>query len=95
MAEKKVLVVIADGSEEIEAVCVIDILRRAKANVTVASIKDEKQVTASRGVHIVSFVLFYNSHQVFTDITLFSFNKKKFIRLQMYYFLSVLTRNGI
>ena len=49
---KNVLVVIADGSEEIEAVCIIDVLRRAEASVTVASVGDI-QVTASRGVRLV------------------------------------------
>ncbi len=50
---KKVLVPIADGSEEIEAVCIIDTLRRAGAEVTVASV-GKLQVTASRGVKIVA-----------------------------------------
>jgi protein deglycase len=50
---KKVLVPIADGTEEIEAVCLIDTLRRAGAEVTVASV-DGIQVTASRGVKIVA-----------------------------------------
>jgi 4-methyl-5(b-hydroxyethyl)-thiazole monophosphate biosynthesis len=50
---KKVLVAIADGSEEIEAVCIIDTLRRAGAEVTVASV-DQLQVTASRDVKIVA-----------------------------------------
>ena len=50
---KKVLVPIADGSEEIEAVCIIDTLRRAGAEVTVASV-DKLQVTASRGVKLVA-----------------------------------------
>ena len=50
---KKVLVPIADGTEEIEAVCIIDVLRRAGASVTVASV-DELQVTASRGVKLVA-----------------------------------------
>lgn len=50
---KKVLVAIADGTEELEAVTIIDVLRRAKANVTVASIGN-KQVTASRGVNLVA-----------------------------------------
>lgn len=48
-----VLVPIADGSEEIEAVCIIDVLRRAGADVTVASV-GSRQVTASRGVRIVA-----------------------------------------
>ncbi len=46
---------VADGIEEIEAVCVIDILRRAEADVTVASVGD-LQVTASRGVKITADV---------------------------------------
>jgi 4-methyl-5(b-hydroxyethyl)-thiazole monophosphate biosynthesis len=50
---KKVLVPIADGTEEIEAVCIIDVLRRAGAAVTVASV-GELQVTASRGVKLVA-----------------------------------------
>jgi 4-methyl-5(b-hydroxyethyl)-thiazole monophosphate biosynthesis len=50
---KQVLVPIADGSEEIEAVCIIDVLRRAGAEVTAASV-DNLQVTASRGVKLVA-----------------------------------------
>ncbi len=53
---KKVLVPIADGAEEIEAVCLIDTLRRAGAEVTVASV-DKLQVTASRGVKLVADAL--------------------------------------
>ncbi|HPC95866.1 MAG TPA: DJ-1/PfpI family protein [Sedimentisphaerales bacterium] len=47
------LVPIADGTEEIEAACIIDTLRRAGIEVTVASV-DALQVTASRGVKIVA-----------------------------------------
>ena len=50
---KKVLVPIADGVEEIEAVSIIDVLRRAGAEVTVASVQ-KLQVTASRGVKLVA-----------------------------------------
>jgi len=50
---KQVLVPIADGTEEIEAVCIIDVLRRAGAEVTVSSV-DELQITASRGVKLVA-----------------------------------------
>ncbi len=50
---KRVLVPIADGSEELEAVGIIDILRRAGADVTVASV-DSLQVTASRGVKLTA-----------------------------------------
>jgi len=51
---KRVLVPIADGSEEIEACTIIDVLRRAKLDVTVASCSANLQVTASRGVQIVA-----------------------------------------
>ncbi len=51
---KRVLVPIANGTEEIEAVTIIDGLRRANADVTVASVEDELQVTASRGVKLVA-----------------------------------------
>ncbi|XP_024541051.1 protein DJ-1 homolog A isoform X1 [Selaginella moellendorffii] len=51
---KKVLVPVADGTEEMEAVIVIDVLRRAGAHVTVASVGQEPKVTASRGVKLVA-----------------------------------------
>lgn len=48
-----VLVPVADGSEEMEAVITIDVLRRAGADVCVASVMDNRKiVTASRGVRI-------------------------------------------
>jgi len=50
---KMVLVPIANGTEELEAVCIIDVLRRAGASVTVASV-DDLQVTASRGIRLVA-----------------------------------------
>jgi protein deglycase len=49
---KKALVPIANGSEEIEAVCIIDTLRRAEVEVTVASISGKLLITASRGTMI-------------------------------------------
>ena len=50
---RRVLVPIADGTEEIEAVCLDDILRRSGASVTVASV-DTLEATASRGVRLVA-----------------------------------------
>ena len=51
--KKTVLVPIAPGIEEIEAVTIIDVLRRAGAEVVVASVAD-LQVVASRGVKLVA-----------------------------------------
>lgn len=48
-----VLVPIADGTEELEAVTIIDVLRRGGADVTVASVNG-LQVKASRGVNLIA-----------------------------------------
>lgn len=47
--EKKVLVPVAQGVEEMESITIIDVLRRAGASVTVASV-DEMQIKASKGI---------------------------------------------
>ncbi len=57
--EKKVLVPISDGIEELEAIGIIDTLRRADAKVTVASV-GELQITASCGTKIVADTLIKN-----------------------------------
>lgn len=64
---KKVLVPIGDGTEEIEAVAIIDVLRRAGAEVTVASV-DRLQVTASRGVRLVADRLISECREVPYDL---------------------------
>ncbi|GJQ10683.1 hypothetical protein GpartN1_g2474.t1 [Galdieria partita] len=51
---RTVLLPVANGTEEIEAVTIADTLVRAGAQVTVASVEDELQITASRGVKIVA-----------------------------------------
>jgi 4-methyl-5(b-hydroxyethyl)-thiazole monophosphate biosynthesis len=55
--QKTVLVPVADGTEELEAVAIIDVLRRAGAAVTVASVSGNRQITASRGVVVVADAL--------------------------------------
>ena len=54
---KTVLVPVVDGTEELEAVAIIDILRRAGATVTVASVTGDRRITASRGVVLVADTL--------------------------------------
>ncbi len=51
---KTALVPIADGTEEIEAVSIIDTLRRGGVQVIVASVMPNLQVTASRQVKLVA-----------------------------------------
>ena len=53
---KEVLIPIADGTEELEAVTIIDVLRRAGATVTVASVAG-LQVTAAHGTNLVADTL--------------------------------------
>lgn len=51
--EKTALVPVADGSEELEAICIVDVLRRAGIRVDLASV-DGLQVAASKGVKLVA-----------------------------------------
>ncbi|CAA3009861.1 DJ-1 homolog B-like [Olea europaea subsp. europaea] len=53
----QILVPIANGTEEMEAVIMIDVLRRAKAEVVVASVEDKLEILASRKVKLVADVL--------------------------------------
>lgn len=50
--QKKVLLAIANGSEEMEAIIPIDVLRRAGAEVTIAA--TALQITAAHGTRIVA-----------------------------------------
>ena len=48
---------IANGTEPVEAVVPIDVLRRAGAEVTVAAVEKQLQIDACRGVKIVADAL--------------------------------------
>lgn len=47
---KKTAIFMADGCEEIEALTVVDIIRRAQMEITTISISDKKEVTSSHNV---------------------------------------------
>ncbi|MCG8615473.1 MAG: DJ-1/PfpI family protein [Desulfobacterales bacterium] len=53
MEEKHVLVPVAQGIEEMEAITIIDVLRRAGAKVTVASV-DRLDIEAARGIRFAA-----------------------------------------
>ena len=49
----RVLVPVADGSEEMETVILVDVLRRAGWDVVLASIQGEGSITGARGVRLL------------------------------------------
>lgn len=54
----RVVILLADGFEEIEAISAIDILRRAKIDVVSASITDHLEVEGSHGLNVRADALF-------------------------------------
>ncbi|MGH8441968.1 MAG: DJ-1 family glyoxalase III [Nevskiaceae bacterium] len=50
----RALVPVANGVEDIETVTIIDVLRRAQAEVIVASVERETTITCARGVKIIA-----------------------------------------
>ncbi len=55
-AKKTALVVIANGSESLETVTIINVLRRANVEVTVAAVGDALTVTGSRDILLLATV---------------------------------------
>ena len=55
---KKVLLFLADGFEEIEALATVDVLRRAGVQVTTVSINPTEMVTGAHGIPVMADVLF-------------------------------------
>lgn len=56
----KVLIPIATGSESLETVALVNVLRRADIDVTLASITAEPVVAGTRGIALVADALFTN-----------------------------------
>jgi protein deglycase len=55
---KKIAVHLADGFEEIEAVSIIDVLRRAALDVLVVSVTGKHEVTGAHQLKVIADVLF-------------------------------------
>jgi protein DJ-1 len=51
--KKRALVILAEGAEEAETVCTVDVLRRGKIEVVLAGLDGEGPVTCSRGVRLL------------------------------------------
>lgn len=64
----QVLVPIANGTEEMEAIIIIDILRRAKVNVVVASVEDSLEILASRKVKLEADMLLDEAAKLSYDL---------------------------
>nr|AHA84127.1 4-methyl-5(b-hydroxyethyl)-thiazole monophosphate biosynthesis protein [Phaseolus vulgaris] len=62
------LVPIANGSKEMETVIIIDMLRRAKANVVVASVEDKLEIVASRKVKLEADMLLDEAAKLSYDL---------------------------
>ena len=55
---KKACVFLADGFEEVEGLTVVDLLRRANVEVTMVSIKKEKEITGAHGIAVLADACF-------------------------------------
>ena len=55
---KKVIVFLAEGFEEIEAISIIDVLRRAEVSVTTVSIGKKNEVKGAHNIPVVADKLF-------------------------------------
>lgn len=52
MSEVKVMLAVADGSEDLEMVTILDLLRRANVAVTLVSVMQQRQVTLAHGLEV-------------------------------------------
>ncbi|GAA0160097.1 hypothetical protein LIER_16730 [Lithospermum erythrorhizon] len=64
----RVLIPVANGCEETEVVTIVDILRRAKANVVVASVEKSKNILASQGTKLIADKLINEAAESIYDL---------------------------
>lgn len=58
MSEKKVLLMLAEGFEEVEALTVVDLLRRASIDIQTVSITGRRIVDGTHGVPVTADIVF-------------------------------------
>ena len=63
---KKIYLFLADGFEEVEALTVVDLLRRANIDVKTISINKEKNVIGRSGINVISDLI-YDENMNFDD----------------------------
>lgn len=68
LKKMKVCLHLADGFEEIEAISVVDILRRAEIDVQIVSIMGKKEVVGAHRVGVMADVLFENVNYADVDM---------------------------
>ena len=73
------LIPIANGSEEIEVVTIVDILRRAKADVVISSVEKSLHILASQGTKIVADMLIGSAAESIYDLIILPVRQKKML----------------
>ena len=56
----RALVAVSEGSEELETIGIVDVLRRGKVNVTLASVDHQKTVKCSKGTILVDILFLFD-----------------------------------
>lgn len=78
----QILVPITEGSEEIEAIALVDILRRAKANVVIAAAGNSLEVVGSRNAKLVADVLLEEVAEKAFDLIVLPVSSANFYKSQ-------------
>lgn len=58
MGREKIMIMLADGFEEVEALTAVDLLRRAGVDAVTVSIMRKREVTGSHGIPVIADILF-------------------------------------
>ena len=57
----KIGIFLSDGCEEVEALCTVDIMRRAKIDIVLISVTGQLEITGSRNIRFMAEELFENT----------------------------------